>query len=85
MDNNDYHLLRSTAESVVAIAPFPMKSIPLLSRIAAAMFGGYALAALTSVVAATLGSTLIKVAAFSYAVRQAFAGASRSAREEGRR
>jgi hypothetical protein len=35
-----------------------MKSIPLISRIAAAMFGGYALAALTSV--ATLALPMAK-------------------------
>ncbi|AEG44382.1 DUF948 domain-containing protein [Isoptericola variabilis] len=41
--------------------------------------------ALAGLYAATLGRPLVKVAAFSYAVRQAFAGASRTAREEGRR
>ncbi|CAM3706065.1 DUF948 domain-containing protein [Isoptericola cucumis] len=36
--------------------------------------------ALTGLYAATLGRPLVKVAAFSYGVRQAFAGASRKAR-----
>lgn len=43
------------------------------------------ISALSSLIAATVGGPLIKVAAFSYGVRQAFAQLRRPGRESGRR
>jgi hypothetical protein len=40
--------------------------------------------ALAGLYASTLGRPLVKVAAFSYGVRQAFAGAARSSRGDGK-